>query len=228
MTIPTGIGSEDDANRFGSVAFYAALGKAFVSMWAVVAGLFAIEALNHWDHNRLNALGGIRPRQVDGLLGIAFAPFLHVSFDHLYANAVPLLLTGTFVLATGLRRFLGVSVLIVLASGLGVWFTAAPNTLVVGASGVILGYIGFLLARGIVERSWWGIIVGVLIGLIYGAQILGEVLPTDERISWQAHLFGFIGGVVAAVVFRRRRVRLSAPPATPATLVLEPDPSTED
>jgi len=222
MTIPTGLGPEDDANRFGSVAFYAALGKAFVSMWAVVAGLFAIEALNHWDNNRLNGLGGIRPRQVDGLEGIVFAPFLHVSFDHLYANAVPLLLTGTFVLATGLRRFIGVTVLIVLASGLGVWFTAAPNTLVVGASGVILGYIGFLLARGIVEHSWWGIVVGVLIGLIYGTQILGEVLPTDERISWQAHLFGFIGGVVAAIAFRHRRVRL------PAALAREPGPPTED
>jgi membrane associated rhomboid family serine protease len=226
MTIPTALDREDDANTFGSVAFYAALGKAFVSMWAVVAGLFAIEALNHWDGNRLNALGGIRPRQVDGLEGIVFAPFLHVSFDHLYANAVPLLLTGTFVLATGLRRFVAVTVLIVLASGLGVWFTAAPNTLVVGASGVILGYIGFLLARGIVERSWWGIVVGVLIGLIYGTQILGEVLPTDERVSWQAHLFGFLGGVAAAILFRRRRPRPPAP-VTPLPPTPEPAASTE-
>jgi membrane associated rhomboid family serine protease len=222
MTTPTGLEREADPNRFGSTAFYAALGKAFVAMWAVLAGLFAIEALNHWDADRLNALGGIRPHRVDGLDGILFAPFLHTGFDHLYANAVPLLLTGTFVLATGLTRFLGVTALIALASGLGVWFTGAADTVVVGASGIILGYIGFLLSRGIVEGSWWGIVVGALIGLLYGAQILGEVLPGDERISWQAHLFGFLGGVAAAIVFRRRR-----PKPRPAPM-LEPAPSTED
>jgi membrane associated rhomboid family serine protease len=220
---PTGVDRETDPNRFGTVAFYATIGKAFVTMWAVVAVLFAIEALNHWDGDRLNALGGIRPHHINGLDGIAFAPFLHTGFDHLYANAVPLLLTGTFVLATGVARTLGVTALIAVTSGLGVWFTGAPNTVVVGASGVILGYIGFLLALGIVERSWWGIVVGALIGLIYGAQILGEVTPTDERVSWQAHLFGFLGGVVAAVAFRRRRRRVEQR-AVPPTLGL----STED
>jgi membrane associated rhomboid family serine protease len=217
---PTGVDRDTDPNRFGTVAFYAAIGKAFVTMWAVVAGLFAIEALNRWDGDRLNALGGIRPHRVDGLDGIVFAPFLHTGFDHLYANAVPLLLTGTFVLATGFARSLGVTALIAVASGLGVWFTGSPDTVVVGASGVILGYIGFLLARGIVERSWWGIAVSVLIGLIYGAQILGEVTPTDERVSWQAHLFGFLGGVVAAVVFRRRRPRVAREATVPTSLDL--------
>jgi membrane associated rhomboid family serine protease len=224
ITTPTGVDRETDPNRFGTVPFYAALGKAFVAMWAVVAALFAIEALNRWDGDRLNALAGIRPHRVDGLDGIVFAPFLHTGFDHLYANAVPLLLTGTFVLATGVARWVGVTALIAIASGLGVWFTGAAGTVVVGASGIILGYIGFLLARGIVEHSWWGIVVGVLIGLLYGAQILGEVLPSDERISWQAHLFGFLGGVVAAIVFRRRRPRTAtAPQAVPAL-----DLSTED
>ena len=222
ITTPTELDPEADPNRFGTMAFYAALGKAFVAMWAVVAALFAIEALNVWDGNRLISLGGIRPHRIDGLDGIVFAPLLHTGFDHLYANAVPLLLTGTFVLATGVSRFLGVTLLIGLASGLGVWFTGSPDTVVVGASGIILGYIGFLLSRGIVERSWWGIIVGALIGLLYGAGILGEVLPSDDRISWQAHLFGFLGGVLAAIVFRRRRPRVAPPPV--ATL----DLSTED
>jgi membrane associated rhomboid family serine protease len=222
ITTPTELDPEADPNRFGTMAFYAALGKAFVAMWAVVAALFAIEALNVWDGNRLISLGGIRPHRIDGLDGIVFAPLLHTGFDHLYANAVPLLLTGTFVLATGVSRFLGVTLLIGLASGLGVWFTGSPDTVVVGASGIILGYIGFLLSRGIVERSWWGIIVGALIGLLYGAGILGEVLPSDDRISWQAHLFGFLGGVAAAIVFRRRR-----PKPRPAPM-LEPAPSTED
>jgi membrane associated rhomboid family serine protease len=214
ITTPTELDPEADPNRFGTMAFYAALGKAFVAMWAVVAALFAIEALNVWDGNRLISLGGIRPHRIDGLDGIVFAPLLHTGFDHLYANAVPLLLTGTFVLATGVSRFLGVTLLIGLASGLGVWFTGSPDTVVVGASGIILGYIGFLLSRGIVERSWWGIIVGALIGLLYGAGILGEVLPSDDRISWQAHLFGFLGGVLAAIIFRRRRPRVAPPVPT--------------
>jgi membrane associated rhomboid family serine protease len=188
-----------------------------------VAVLYALEAVDTVLGGRLDG-AGVRPREVDGLDGIVFAPFLHTGFDHLYANAVPLLLTGTFVLATGVARWVGVTALIAIASGLGVWFTGAAGTVVVGASGIILGYIGFLLARGIVEHSWWGIVVGALIGLLYGAQILGEVLPSDERISWQAHLFGFLGGVVAAVVFRRRRPRTAtAPQAVPAL-----DLSTED
>jgi membrane associated rhomboid family serine protease len=220
ITTPTELDPEADPNRFGTTAFYAALGKAFVAMWAVVAALFAIEALNRWDGDRLTALGGIRPHRIDGLDGIIFAPLLHTGFDHLYANAVPLLLTGTFVLATGVGRFAGVTLLIAVASGVGVWFTGSPDTVVVGASGIILGYIGFLLSRGIVERSWWGIIVGALIGLLYGAGILGEVLPSDDRISWQAHLFGFLGGVLAAIVFRHRRPRV-APPAPTLELSTE-------
>jgi membrane associated rhomboid family serine protease len=198
---------EADPNRFGTIAFYAALGRAFVAMCGVVVGLFLIEVLNHADDNGLSRLGGIRPHHLDGLDGVVFAPFLHASFDHFYANAVPLLLTGTFALAIGARRFLGVTLLIALVSGLGVWFVASPNDIVVGASGVILGYIGFLLVRGVVERSWWGIAVGALIGLLYGTQIFGEVTPGNPQISWQAHLFGLIGGVVAAIVFRRRRPR---------------------
>ena len=81
--------------------------------------------------------------------------------------------------------------------------------MVVGASGVIFGYLGILLTRGIVERSWWNFAVVLLVGLLYGWQLLG-ILPTDERISWQGHLFGLLGGVVAAILFRRRRAERPA------------------
>jgi membrane associated rhomboid family serine protease len=85
-----------------------------------------------------------------------------------------------------------------------VWFTGSPDSVVIGASGVIFGYLGYLLLRGVVERSWWNIAVALLIGLLYGWQLIG-VLPLDERVSWQGHLFGFVGGLVAAILFRRRR-----------------------
>jgi membrane associated rhomboid family serine protease len=213
-------GAEGDPSRFGTVAFYATLGRAFVIMCGVIPFLFAIELVDRGTGHQLDAAGGIRPHQLYGLDGVLFAPLLHANFNHLYGNSVPLLLTGTFVLATGGRRFLGVTAVVALCSGLGVWLTGDPNSVVIGASGVIFGYLGFLFVRGIVERSWWGIAVGLLISLLYGTQ-LAYVLPTDQRISWQAHLFGLFGGVVAAVLFRRRR------PAAPTQgSTLGPTPGT--
>ncbi len=205
---------EGDPTRFGTIAFYAALGRAFVAMCAFIPVLFAIELIDKAVGHRLDQDGGIRPHDLAGLDGIVFAPFLHASFLHLYSNSVPLILTGTFVLAIGLKRFLAVTGFVIICSGVGVWLTGNPRTVVIGASGVIFGYIGFLLTRGIVERSWWGIAVGALIGLLYGAQISG-VFPTGQPISWQAHLFGLLGGVVAAVLFRRRRPRRVPAPDGP-------------
>ena len=191
-----------DPYRFGTDAFFAALGRSFVAMCAVVPLLFAIEGVDQWLGSGLDLDAGIIPHRIDGLDGIFFGPFLHHGFDHLYSNSVPLILLGTFVLAAGARRFLYSTLLIMLISGLGVWFTGSPNSIVVGASGVIFGYLGLLLTRGIVERSWWNLGVVVLVGLLYGWHLLG-VLPTDERVSWQGHLFGLLGGVLAAVLFRR-------------------------
>lgn len=197
--------ADDTPLRFGSEAFYASLGRAFVVMCAAVPGLFLVQVLD-WvtPAYSLAAAGGIAPRHPDGLDGILFAPFLHASFPHLYANSVPLILLGTFVLAAGLRRFLWSTGLIMLVGGLGVWIVATPGTVHVGASGVIFGYLALLLTRGIVERSWWNLAVGLLIGMLYWWQLFG-LLPGQEQISWEGHLFGFIGGVLAAIFFRRRR-----------------------
>lgn len=195
--------TQSDASKFGTDAFYAAIGRAFVAMCAFVPILFVIELVDMQLDNRLDQAGGIIPHSVSGLDGIIFAPLLHGGYAHLVGNSIPLILMGTFVLAAGGSRFLASTVLIALVSGVGVWFFGTAGTVTVGASGVIFGYLGVLLMRGLVEHSWWNIAVGLLIALLYGWQLLG-VLPTDERISWQAHLFGFIGGLIAAIVFRRR------------------------
>jgi membrane associated rhomboid family serine protease len=197
----------DDSAEFGTQLFYAALGRAFVAMCAAVPFLFGIELLDWWSPIDFDVVAGIRPQHVEGLDGVLFGPFLHVDFDHLYGNSVPLILLGTFVLAAGARRFLYSTLIIMGVSGLGVWFTGSPNSVVVGASGVIFGYLGLLLARGVVERSWWNVAVGLLIALLYGWQLIG-VLPTHPQVSWQGHLFGFLGGLIAAVIFRRRRALL--------------------
>jgi membrane associated rhomboid family serine protease len=173
-------------------------------MCAVVPVLFLIEVVDWATPYSLAAAGGIQPWRADGVSGILFAPFLHANFPHLYANSIPLILLGTFVLAAGMRRFLFSTGLIMLVSGVGVWFVGSPGTVHVGASGVIFGYLGLLLTRGIVERSWWNIAVSLLIGMLYWWQLFG-ILPGQEPISWEGHLFGFAGGVLAAILFRRRR-----------------------
>ncbi|HEY2950329.1 MAG TPA: rhomboid family intramembrane serine protease [Micromonosporaceae bacterium] len=199
----------DGPPRFGTDEFYASLGRAFVAMCAVVPVLFAIEVLDTATGQRLDALGGVRPHHLDGLDGVLLAPFLHDGFDHLYANSVPLILLGTFVLASGARQFLGATVVIMLVSGFGVWFTGSADSVVIGASGVLFGYLALLLVRGVIERRWWNLGVGLLIALLYGWQILG-ILPRDPAFSWQAHLFGLLGGVLAALIFRVPRPRRPA------------------
>lgn len=208
---------DDGPLRFGTEAFYAALGRAFVVMCAVIPVLFLIEVLNWTSDYRLVATAGIEPRRLDGLDGILLAPFLHWGFGHLYANSIPLILLGTFVLAAGMRRFLWSTGVIMLVGGAGVWFIGATGTHA-GASGVIFGYLGLLLTRGIVERSWWNAGVAVLIGLLYWWQLAGILPGQEERISWEGHLFGFIGGVLAAILFRRRRPKLAAEPSGPLNL----------
>lgn len=196
---------EDEAARFGTEAFYAAVGRAFVTMCAIVPVLFLIEAIDvGLGPGTLDVAGGIIPHRLNGLDGVLFSPFLHADWEHLYGNAVPLILLGTFVLAGGVRRFVWSTVVIMGVSGFGVWFLGDPRTVVVGASGVIFGYLGLLITRGLVERSWWNVAVAAFIGLLYWYQLYG-VLPTDARISWQGHLLGLAGGALAAVLFRRRR-----------------------
>jgi membrane associated rhomboid family serine protease len=195
--------TQSDASRFGTEAFYASIGRAFVAMCAFVPILFAIELVDMQLDGHLDQVGGIEPRSPAGLDGIIFAPLLHGDYAHLVGNSIPLILMGTFVLTAGGSRFLASTALIAVVSGVGVWFFGQPGTVTVGASGVIFGYLGVLLMRGLVEHSWWNIAVGLLIALLYGWQLIG-VLPMDERISWQAHLFGFFGGLVAAILFRRR------------------------
>ncbi len=206
MAFGLGAANEDAATRFGTVEFYASLGRAFVTMCAVIPVLFLVEVIDIGAGGYLDVAGGIIPHRLDGLDGVLFSPFLHAGWDHLYGNAVPLILVGTFALAGGARRFVYSTGVIMLISGLGVWFIGSPNSVVVGASGVVFGYLGLLVARGFVERSWWNLGVAAFIGLLYWYQLY-NVLPTDQPISWQGHLLGLIAGMIAAVLFRRRKPR---------------------
>ncbi|MGK7902058.1 MAG: rhomboid family intramembrane serine protease [Hormoscilla sp.] len=146
---------------------------------------------------------GIIPRNPTGLRGILFGPFLHGNFPHLIANTIPFLTLGWFIMLQETSDFLIVTVITAIVSGLGVWLFGAPG-LHIGASGVIFGYLGFLLLRGYFERSFTAIFFSVVVAFFYGSLIAG-VLPGQVGISWEGHLFGFIGGVLAAKLMARRK-----------------------
>lgn len=140
---------------------------------------------------------GIQPRSLDGLWGILFAPFLHGNFAHLIANTVPLAVLGWLVMLRQKRDLLTVSLLAGLVGGVGTWLTAAAGTVTIGASGLIFGYLGYLLFRGIFERRLWPIIGSIATFFVFGS-ILWGVVPGTVGVSWQGHLFGLLGGIIAA------------------------------
>jgi len=150
---------------------------------------------------------GIQPRNLGGLWGILMAPLLHVSWVHLTANTIPFVVLGWLVMLRRISDFVVVTALAILIGGLGVWLVGAGNSVHVGASGLIFGYLGYLLARGYFERSLWAVLLGVVALVLYGGVLWG-VLPGQPGISWEGHLFGFVGGVAAA--------RLLVPARSPA------------
>jgi membrane associated rhomboid family serine protease len=150
---------------------------------------------------------GIQPRTLVGLRNIFFSPFLHVGFGHLLANTIPFIVLGWMVLVRGVRDFVTVSIIAGVVSGLGVWLLGGADTVTLGLSGVVFGYLGYLLARGYYERSLVAIILAVVAVFLYGGMIFG-VLPIRSGVSWLGHLFGLVGGVVAAyVLVRSNRAR---------------------
>jgi len=141
---------------------------------------------------------GIVPRSIQGLAGIVAAPFLHGSWGHLLVNSVSLVLLGAFTMVRRRSDFWTVGAIGAFVSGLGTWLIGASGSVHVGASGVIFAYLGFLMARGWVERSAGAILLSVLVTWLFGGMVWG-VLPTvGAGISWEAHLFGFLGGILAA------------------------------
>ena len=162
-----------------------------------VAIFWLLEILDQFVFRGSLDIFGIIPHQVIGLRGILFAPFLHGDFPHLIANTVPFLILGWLVMLQETSDFFIVTGLTMLVGGLGVWLFAAPGSTHIGASILIFGYLGFLLLRGYFQRNIPSILLSILVFLLYGGTIWG-VLPSRPGISWQGHLFGFLGGVLAA------------------------------
>jgi len=177
--------------------------KQFAWLGLLLAVIWAVQAVNVVLGYALNGWFGLIPRRIGGLDGIALMPFLHASFTHAASNTVPMIILGGLMAATAPRRTLPASVIIVVLGGLGTWIFG-KTALHVGASGLIFGWFGFLVARGLVERRLVPLAAAIGVGFVYGSMVWG-VLPGQPGVSWEAHLFGAIGGIAAAFLLRSER-----------------------
>lgn len=161
----------------------------------MAAAMWGEEVVDTVADGRLDRFG-IRPRELGGLEGIVLAPFLHSGFSHLIANTVPFVVLGTVIALGGPRRFLTVTGIAALVSGVGTWLTGQSHSIHLGASGVVFGYLAYLVTRGWFAKKLSYLLGGVVVLAVYGGALWG-LLPSPG-ISWQGHLFGAVGGVVAA------------------------------
>ena len=174
------------------------------ALCAVAALVWAVSLYGLLVDDRLIYALAVVPRRLDRLSGIFGAPLVHGSFAHLAANTVPLLILGGMVAIRGVAYYLTTTLAVVALGGLGLW-AFGRNAAHVGASGLIFGYFGFLVGRGYYERSPQSVAVAILVALVYGGMITG-VLPQDDRVSWEAHLFGLLaGGLCARAAHGRQR-----------------------
>ncbi|MFC6359459.1 rhomboid family intramembrane serine protease [Luteococcus peritonei] len=158
--------------------------------------MWLLEVLDTLSGHALDRLG-LRSWQLDDLWGVFTAPWLHLGWQHLANNSVPLLVLGFLVALAGVRRWVVTALVVVLCSGLAAWLLSPPGTLTLGASGLVFGFLTYLLVRGWWTRDWRQVLVGLVVLVVYGSVLWG-VLPTGPSISWQGHLGGAVGGVLAA------------------------------
>jgi membrane associated rhomboid family serine protease len=181
----------------------------FFLVVAMLAIMWIVEVIDQVGDTNLDS-HGIEPRQVDGLEGVVTAPFLHADWGHLIGNTVPFVVLGLTIAFTGLARIASVTVIVALVGGLGTWLVAPAHTNHIGASGLVFGFAAYLLARGFFSRNLVHLGVGIVVIAIYGSTLLFGLVPHDG-ISWQGHLFGGIGGVVAARMLDSRQRRKAQP-----------------
>jgi membrane associated rhomboid family serine protease len=175
----------------------------------MVALMWVVEVVDTIDNHRLDSWG-IEPRDVEGLRGIVASPFLHAGFDHLISNTIPFVVLGLLIALNGIARVALVTAIVALIGGLGTWVFAPENTIHIGASGIVFGYASYLISRGVFDKSALELGIGALVVVVWGGALLASLVPR-EGISWQGHLFGAIGGVVAARVLAPREARATSP-----------------
>jgi membrane associated rhomboid family serine protease len=170
----------------------------------IVALMWLVEVINAIDNYGLDN-DGIVPRSFSHLWAIFTSPFIHANFSpHLLDNTIPLVFMGVIIALRGAARLAAVTAIVIVIGGLGTWLIAPAHTVTIGASGVVFGYATYLFARGVFNRSVLEILTGLVVGAVWGAALLSSIVP-HTGVSWQAHVSGAVGGVVAAYVLRRDR-----------------------
>ncbi|MFW9208111.1 rhomboid family intramembrane serine protease [Corynebacterium striatum] len=142
---------------------------------------------------------GIRPLDFNGIWGIFTAPLLHANFEHLIGNSVPSAIFCFLIGLSGRKAWWEVTIITVLVAGIGTWLLGGPGTSHIGASSLVYGWLAYLIVRGLFNRSFSQTALGVVLGFAYSGLVWG-VLPVYEGVSWQGHLFGAIGGVIAGMI----------------------------
>lgn len=177
----------------------------------MLAAMWVFEIVDTVFGGALDIVFGLRAWTFDNAWSVLTAPFMHAGFTHLMSNSIPFLVLGALVAFGGLGRFVWTTLIVMAISGVGVWLLTPAGTLTVGASGLVFGYFGYTVLRGIIDRRTIDIVIMICVILFYGTLIWG-VLPQQEGVSWQAHLFGFLGGLFAAYVLpKTQRARPVGP-----------------
>ncbi|WP_329477220.1 rhomboid family intramembrane serine protease [Kribbella sp. NBC_01484] len=190
--------SQTPARRTGRSVETARIASGVKLLVALVGLMWLSEVVDTALHGRLDQYG-IIARDPQGLVGIITAPFLHLGFGHLISNTLPLVTLGLIIAVSGARRLFAVTAMVVVIGGFGTWLISPPNTITIGASGLVFGYAAYLITRGLFNRRLGQVLIGIVVVVVWGSALLGGLLPQDG-ISWQGHLFGGIAGILAAWV----------------------------
>ena len=184
--------------------------EGLILLGGIVTLMWALEAINSLDSNHLAQSDGIYARNVGHIWAVFTAPFLHFSWQHLIANTIPFVFMGLIIALQGAKRLLIVTGIVILVGGIGTWLIAPAGTDTAGASGIVFGYATYLFARGFFNRSALELLAGLIVGVVWGGALLSSIVP-HTGVSWQGHVCGAIGGVVAAYVLRNDRPRQVSP-----------------
>ncbi|MFI5695150.1 rhomboid family intramembrane serine protease [Kribbella sp. NPDC051586] len=200
--------SQTPAKRSGRSVDTAKIGGGLKLLALLLGLMWLSEVIDSATNGSLDQYG-IISRTPRGLVGILTAPFLHLGFGHLISNTLPLVTLGAIIAISGAARLFAVTAIVTVIGGFGTWLISPPNTITIGASGLVFGYASYLIVRGLFNRRLSQVLIGIVVIMVWGSALLTSLLPQDG-ISWQGHLCGGIAGLVAAWVLaddKQRRVK---------------------
>jgi membrane associated rhomboid family serine protease len=176
--------------------------SAFLVVLGILAVLWIIQIINNADHYQLSIDYSIQPRIVSALPYILTAPFLHWSWQHIEGNSIPLVILGFLAAYRSIPKFLGVTAIVLLTSGMVEWTFGATGSLSAGASGVIFGWFGYVMVRGFFTHNKIDVVLGIAV-MIYYLPIFTLLLPAPH-LGYQDHIGGLVGGLSCGWILRTR------------------------